>query len=97
MELVKQHESIQKALPVDPAENFGIIGICVAEGDPVGPVLGEAVFLSHGFESGRADCHLHQDVRLLRARVVLPQRCQRFVGTTVACKEKKKIFLSITF
>jgi hypothetical protein len=73
----------EKVLPINPAENFGIVRIGVAEGDPVGPVLCETVFLCHGFESGRADCHLHQDVGLLCARVVLPQRCQRFVSTTV--------------
>ena len=74
-------------LPVNPAENFRIIGICVAEGDSIGPVLRQAVLLGHGLKSGGADGDLHQDVRLLGARVVLPQGRQRLVRTAVTCKK----------
>ena len=74
---------MQQSLPVDPAEDLGIVRVGIAEGDPVGPVLGEPVLFRHSFEPGSADGHLHQDVGLLGARVVLPQGCQRLVSAAV--------------
>jgi hypothetical protein len=76
-------------LPVNPAENFWIIWIGIAEGDSVGPVLGQAVFLGDGLQAWGADGDLHQDVRLLGAGVVLPQGRQRLVRTTITCNKKR--------
>ena len=59
--------------PVYPAEHPGVGGVGRTEGDPVGPVLSQAVLLRHRPQPGPHHCHLHQDVRLLRADVVSPQ------------------------
>ena len=72
-----------RCLPVDPTDDFGVIRVRVAEGDPVGPVLGESVLLRHSFESGSANGHLHEDVGLLGARVVLPKGGQWLVSAAV--------------
>ena len=43
-----------------------------AVGDPIGPVLGEAVLLGEGPEAAGDDGDLHHDVRLVGADVVPP-------------------------
>ena len=55
-----------------------------AVGDPVGPVLGQAVLLGHRLQARPHHRHLHQDVRLLGADVVSPQCGQRLVDTAIA-------------
>ena len=72
------------SLPINPAEDFRVVGVRDAEGDPMRPVLGEAVLLGHGLEALRRDGQLHQDVGLVRARVVAPQRRERFVNAAFA-------------
>ena len=37
--------------PVYPAEDLGVVWVCGAEGDAVGPVLGQAVLLRHRFQA----------------------------------------------
>jgi hypothetical protein len=49
----------KEALPVDPAENLGIIWISITESNPVCPVLSQAMFFSHCLQSRGTDCHLH--------------------------------------
>jgi len=48
------------------------------------PVLGQAVFLGDSLEPCLSDSHLHVDVAFATARVVLPQRAQRLLHTTLA-------------
>ena len=71
-------------VPVYPAEDPGVGGVGGAVSDPVGPVLRQAVLLGHRPQTRPHHRHLHQDVRLLRADVVSPQRRQRLVDTAIA-------------
>ncbi len=59
-------------LPVDPTEDFGVVGIGGAESDAIGPILGKAVFFGYGLHTRGRNGHLHRDVGLLRTRMVLP-------------------------
>ena len=86
---------MQQSLPVDPAKDLGVVRVGIAEGDPVGPVLGQPVLFRHSFQPGSADGHLHQDVGLLGARVVLPQGCERLVSAAVTWERKNRRTLKV--
>ena len=75
-------------LPVDPAEDPGVGGVGRTVGDPVGPVLRQAVLLGHRPQARPHHRHLHQDVRLLGADVVSPQCGERLVYTTIAWNKR---------
>ena len=73
--------------PVDPTEDLRVVWVGGAVGDPVGPVLGEAVLLRHRLQPGGAGRQLHHHVGLVRAHVVAPQRRQGLVHAAGACRE----------
>ena len=76
--------------PVDPTEDLRVVWVGGAVGDPVGPVLCEAVLLRHRLQPGGADRQLHHDVGLVRAHVVAPQRRQGLVHAAGACREREE-------
>ena len=61
--------------------------------DPVGPVFCQPMFLGDCSQPTSDYRHLHQDVRLVRADVVPPQRGQGLVHAAVSWK-KIIIFVS---
>ena len=77
-------------LPVDPAKDLRVVGVGGAVGDPVGPVLREAVLLRHRLQPGRADRQLHHDVGLVGANVVAPQGRQRLIHAAGACRQRER-------